>query len=168
MDASVSLCLVVVVELPREPSVLTLLFSVSIHFSNSSTDTYGNWPNGGEIDVMETVGHEVETFFGTVHTLSSNQAGSPDGSQLNKSKSEWHIFEMEWRENNIKFAIDGQIYHQYDKNGAGWESWPFDQEFHLLMNVAVGGPWAGRYGIDAASFEGAGQVMEVDWVRVYE
>ena len=45
--------------------------------------------------------------------------------------------------------------------------WPFDQPFHLVLNVAVGGDWGGAKGVDEAAFKGAGQVMEVDWVRVY-
>ena len=52
-------------------------------------------------------------------------------------------------------------------NGSGSSVWPFDQEFHLIMNVAVGGTWGDQQGIDTAAFEGEGKVMEVDWICVY-
>ena len=45
--------------------------------------------------------------------------------------------------------------------------WPFDQPFHLVLNVAVGGDWGGAKGVDEAAFKVVGQIMEVDWVRVY-
>mmetsp|Transcript_27826 Transcript_27826/g.56166 ORF Transcript_27826/g.56166 Transcript_27826/m.56166 type:complete len:216 (+) Transcript_27826:161-808(+) len=128
---------------------------------------YGGWPNSGELDVMETVGHAPDMFFGTIHTLRTIQS-SPKGSHLSKSKSEWHIFEMDWQENKIRMAIDKQVYLQYDKDpGMTWKEWPFDQEFHILMNVAVGGNWGGQQGVDSTAFEGDGQFMEIDWVRLY-
>ena len=51
--------------------------------------------------------------------------------------------------------------------GGTYREWPFDRRFHLLLNVAVGGQWGGAMGVDPGAFEGDGQVMEVDWVRVY-
>ena len=50
---------------------------------------------------------------------------------------------------------------------AGWEAWPFDRPFHLILNLAVGGDWGGQRGVDEDAFSGEGQVMEVAWVRVY-
>ena len=128
---------------------------------------YGGWPNSGEVDVMEAVGHEQDLFFGTVHTAAYNgMAGTQKGRAISKSKDDFHIFEVDWKEDRIQFAIDGQIYFEYMR-GDTFDVWPFDQEFHLIMNVAVGGTWGGAQGVDEASFEGDGQVMEVDWVRVY-
>jgi len=66
----------------------------------------------------------------------------------------------------IQFAIDGQVYMEYPRRG-GSNVWPFDQDFYIIMNLAVGGNWGGLGGVDANSFEGNGQTMEVDWVRVY-
>ena len=84
------------------------------------------------------------------------------------SKDEWHLFEINWEEDRIQFAVDKQIYFEYSKDGSDSTSvWPFDQEFHLIMNVAVGGTWGGQHGIDSAAFDGSGQIMEIDYVRVY-
>ena len=46
-------------------------------------------------------------------------------------------------------------------------NWPFNQDFHILMNIAVGGSWGGAQGIDSTAFSGDGQYMEIDWVRAY-
>ena len=127
----------------------------------------GSWPHSGEIDILETVGHAGDTFYGTVHTSAYNHAkGTQKGGWLIKTKSEWHIFEIDWQVDKIRFAIDNQIYYSFANEGM-WDKWPFDQDFHILMNVAVGGGWGGAQGVDGAAFEGDGQFMEVDWVRVY-
>ena len=116
---------------------------------------------------MEAVGHEADKFFGTVHTAANNGVlGTQKGNSISKSKDEWHIFEINWEQDRIQFAVDKQIYFEYLRSDSV-EVWPFDQNFHLIMNIAVGGSWGGAQGIDVNSFEGAGQIMEVDWIRVY-
>jgi hypothetical protein len=46
----------------------------------------------------------------------------------------------------------------------GWEAWPFDKSFYLILNVAAGGSWGEMQGIDDSI---SPQRMEVDYVRVY-
>lgn len=129
-------------------------------------NVYGGWPDSGEIDVMEAVGHQTDRFYGTVHTANFNGIiGTQKGGSISKSKDDWHTFEINWEQDRIQFAIDGKVYFEYPRGDS--IDWPFDQEFHLIMNIAVGGTWGGQQGIDTASFEGTGQTMEVDWVRVY-
>ena len=116
---------------------------------------------------METVGHESK-FFGTVHTqLYNGMIETQKGSSIYKSKDEWHTFEINWEQDRIQFAVDRQIYYEFPRGGSV-DAWPFDQGFHIIMNIAVGGTWGGAQGIDVSSFEGSGQIMEVDWVRVYD
>lgn len=118
---------------------------------------------------MESVGHEPNRFFGTVHTHAYNgMLGTQKGGNVYKSKDDWHTFEVNWRQDRIEFAIDKQIYYEYFKEGGSIDEWPFDHNFHLIINIAVGGNWGGQKGIDVTAFEGNGQIMEVDWVRVYE
>mmetsp|Transcript_10574 Transcript_10574/g.22759 ORF Transcript_10574/g.22759 Transcript_10574/m.22759 type:complete len:688 (+) Transcript_10574:124-2187(+) len=130
---------------------------------------YGGWPRSGEIDVMEAVGYETDKFHGSVHTDDYNHGiGTQKTGSVSKSKADWHIFEIEWNVDNILFAIDQQVYYQFnpgDVTDVG--KWPFNHDFHILMNIAVGGTWGGLQGIDEPAFEGPGQVMEVDWVRAY-
>ena len=128
---------------------------------------YGGWPDSGEIDVMEAVGFETDLFHGSVHTRAWHGGNSKSGS-VSAPDQDWHVFEVDWQETNIRFAIDGLVYYQFDRESTTDKTrWPFDQEFHLIMNIAVGGAWGGLRGIDDAAFEGDGQTMEIDYVRVY-
>lgn len=129
---------------------------------------YGAWPNSGEIDIMENVGYWPDSLFGTVHTGAFN---GMRGTQKVKSLSindlskAYHVYAVEWTENLITFFFDGKPYHSFENNHTGFEAWPFDKEFHLVLNIAVGGNWGGKYGVDETIFP---QQMKVDYVRVYQ
>lgn len=106
-------------------------------------------------------------FHGTVHTAAYNhKIGTERGGSVEGDEADWHVFEINWEPTVIQFAIDGMIYFEFPQ-GVGTDQWPFDQNFHIIMNVAVGGFWGGSQGIDEAAFYGNGQVMEVDWVRAH-
>jgi beta-glucanase (GH16 family) len=61
--------------------------------------------------------------------------------------------------------MDGKEYHRFNNNKKGSAAWPFDKQFHLLLNIAVGGNWGGKFGVDDSIFS---QRMEIDYVRVYQ
>ena len=66
------------------------------------------------------------------------------------------------------FAVNGEVYFTFAPDDVtNSAKWPFNQDFHLLLNIAVGGMWGAVEGVDAVAFEGDGQYMELDWVRVY-
>lgn len=128
---------------------------------------YGGWPHSGEIDIMEHVGYEPDSVYGTVHTEAYNgmkgtqKSGSiwlPDAEQA------FHTYAIDWQEGHIRFLADGQEYFRFNKED-GYEAWPFDQHFHLILNVAVGGNWGGKHGVDGSIWP---QRMEIDYVRVYQ
>jgi beta-glucanase (GH16 family) len=130
---------------------------------------YGGWPKSGEIDVMEAVGYEENKFHGSIHTESFNHGiGTQKGGTIIKPESDWHIFEIDWQLDRIRFAVNKEVYFEFapdDINNPA--QWPFNEDFHILLNIAVGGNWGGLQGVDTAAFEGDGQYMEIDWVRVY-
>jgi len=133
-----------------------------------SEELHGCWPKDGEIDIMEHVGMDCGQVHGTVHTEKYNHMkGTQVGRSVAVLPSEWHVYGVEWSEDAIVFFVDGRRYHQFAHDGGGWEAWPFDHPFHLILNVAVGGDWGGAKGVDMGAFSGHGQVMEVEWVRVY-
>jgi beta-glucanase (GH16 family) len=129
---------------------------------------YGQWPLSGEIDIVENVGYFPDSLFGTLHTESFN---GMKGTQKVKSISAkdlstaFHNYTLEWDENKISFYLDNVLYHVFENNHTGFEAWPFDKVFHLVLNVAVGGNWGGKYGVDDSIFP---QKMEVDYIRVYQ
>jgi beta-glucanase (GH16 family) len=128
---------------------------------------YGGWPKSGEIDIMEHVGYSVDSIFGTVHTQTYNHIkGTQKGGAIiiNDSEEAFHTYGINWTDDEMQFFVDDEIYFTFRDDKATSDEWPFDQAFHLILNVAVGGNWGGRKGIDNDIFP---QKMEVDYVRVY-
>lgn len=129
---------------------------------------YGGWPKSGEIDIMEFVGYMPDSVFGSVHTgLYNHSIGTQKtkGVAFKDLPTAFHVYAIEWTERNISFLVDGQKYFQFENNKSGPGAWPFDQEFHLILNIAVGGNWGGKFGVDDSIFP---QTMEIDYVRVYQ
>jgi beta-glucanase (GH16 family) len=129
---------------------------------------YGQWPKSGEIDIMENVGYLPDSVFATVHTQAYNgmHGTHKTNSIFNSSlASEFHVYAVEWNEEKMEFFIDGFKYQQFANEHKTFETWPFNKEFFLLINVAVGGHWGGKFGVDDSIFP---QKMEIDYVRVYQ
>jgi beta-glucanase (GH16 family) len=129
---------------------------------------FGGWPKNGEIDIMEHVGYDAGRVHGTVHTEAFNHLlGTQKGAQLMVPNfaSEFHTYAVDWKQGQMDFYIDGQHYFTFKNSGNGHQEWPFDQSFYLILNLAVGGNWGGKEGVDASIWP---QRMEVDYVRVYD
>ena len=128
---------------------------------------YGGWPASGEIDIMENVGYIKDTVFGTVHTKAYNHIiHTQKGGSLfvKNSAAKFHIYAVEWTPESIAFLIDGKPYYYFPNEHKSSAEWPFDQHFHLLMNIAVGGDWGGKFGVDDRIFPAT---MKVDYIRVF-
>ncbi len=135
-----------------------------------STDwKYGGWPASGEIDIMEHVGYDAGVIHGTIHTESFNhirQTQKEGKVTITDAQDEFHVYTINWTAEKMEFLVDEKIYHSVIKYANDtFKEWPFDQRFHLIVNVAVGGNWGGVQGIDESIWP---QRMEVDWVRVYQ
>ena len=135
-----------------------------------STDwKYGGWPASGEIDIMEHVGFDPGVIHGTIHTESYNhikQAQKEGKVTVPDAQEVFHLYAIDWTKDKIDFYVDDQRYHSVSRAAQDkFKEWPFDQPFHLIMNIAVGGNWGGMQGIDDSIWP---QRMEVDYVRVYQ
>ena len=129
---------------------------------------YGGWPQSGEIDIMENVGYWHDSVLGTIHTDAYN---GMKGTQKTKGlgfkdiSTAFHVYAIEWTADSISFFVDQKKYNVFKNEHSGSKTWPFDQAFHLLLNIAVGGDWGGKFGVDDKIFP---QKMEIDYVRVYQ
>ncbi len=129
---------------------------------------YGGWPDSGEIDIMEHVGFDQGRIHITVHTETYNHT---KGTQVGKNtivpnvSTEFHTYRIDWTPEKIVGFIDDQQLFNFDNSNKGSATWPFNQKFHWLLNIAVGGNWGGMEGVDPDAFPTS---MEIDYIRVYD
>jgi len=131
---------------------------------------YGGWAASGEIDIMELLGHETNIVHGTLHYGGEYPKNVHTGKSYTLDSGnfsdDFHVFALEWEERAIRWYVD-DIYYQTQFNwhceNAPYPA-PFDQFFHILLNVAIGGNWPGSPD-NTSIFP---QKMAVDYVRVFE
>jgi beta-glucanase (GH16 family) len=130
---------------------------------------FGWWPNSGEIDIMEHPTNQVSTIYGTIHTETYNLFDGPEPPQgdnidIPDAETEFHIYAVEWTEEQIDFYVDDQLYYSFSNDHEGSATWPFNQPFYIILNLAVGGGWVGNP--DGSTVFPA--IMQIDYVRVYQ
>jgi beta-glucanase (GH16 family) len=133
---------------------------------NPETNSY--WPNCGEIDIMEYVGYDKGKVHGSVH---SSKYYFKKGNQrtgtttVADAETAFHVYAIEWSASKIDFFVDNTKYYTVLNDGTGWESYPFNYDFHIIFNLAVGGDWGGAMGVDPNIWP---RRLEIDYVRVYK
>jgi len=128
----------------------------------------GNWPDVGEIDIMEHVGHELGVIHASAHSRDYQwQKGTQKTGVMcvSNADSVFHTYAMEWNSEVMKTYVDDSLYFEYKNEGLGINKWPYDKPFYLILNVSVGGAWGAMQGIDTTAFP---QTMEIDYVRFYQ
>ena len=139
-------------------------------------DVYGGWAASGEIDIMEAAGGDIKAAGGAIHYGSqwpNNTYTAKDYHFLEgKDITDFNVYSVEWEPGEIRWYVNGELFqtlNNWSSTGAGNATKyaypaPFDQEFYLILNLAVGG-WYGGNPDQTTEFPGK---MEVEYVRVYE
>ncbi|MBN9299597.1 MAG: family 16 glycosylhydrolase [Filimonas sp.] len=131
------------------------------------SNVYGSWPKSGEIDMMEALGHETNKVYGTAHYgpgPGSTQIGRnyviPNGSY----NDSFHVYSLIWKQDQIQWLVDDKLYSTVNKSDVGSNTYPFNEDFFFIINMAVGGNWPGNP--DASTY--FPQWLIVDYVRVFQ
>ena len=137
-------------------------------------DYYGPWPKCGEIDIMEVKGDQTDRCYGTLHFGEPHEQRQgfrdikgPDYAE------DYHVYAVEYEPGKITWYVDGEEYYSTGDwfsavEGEEKRPWPapFNQEFHVILNVAVGGVWPGDPDPDLVFDEST--AMKVDYVRIFQ
>ena len=136
-----------------------------------NNSVYGGWPNSGEIDIMEARGRLPYVSSSALHFSNSN-----GHTYLTEEKSghyigDYHKYAVEWKEDTIRYFVDDVCYQTINKSqwgtqtAASSETAPFDQDFYIILNLAVGGQFD-NWTMPPENFTSAS--MRVDYVRVFK
>lgn len=136
-------------------------------FSRNPDDPFNsNWPQAGEVDIMEYLGREPDLVMGTVH--GPGYSGTGGLTKWNRQDfpiaDEFHTYAIEWKEDEITWFFDDEPYYTLTPEVVGDREWVFNKAYFLLLNLAVGGQFAGTIGLDT-QFPAN---LYVDYVRVYQ
>ena len=118
------------------------------------------WPDCGEIDIMEHWGDNQDYISSAMHTPSSfGGTVNVGGRILPNASTEFHVYELEWTNEQMVFSVDGVVHYTYRPEVRNADTWPFDAEQYFLFNVAM---------LPNVVPEFSESAMEVDYIRVYQ
>jgi beta-glucanase (GH16 family) len=143
------------------PAVWLLGKNISETGAYWQTLGYGDtpWPACGEVDLLEHWGSDQNYVSSATHTPSSfGNTVNVGGQYVGTASSEFHLYELDWSAEQMVFSVDGAVHLTYAPVVKDADTWPFDDQLYLILNVAIQ---------DSVSTEFESSQMEVDYVRVY-
>ncbi|MBO6534778.1 MAG: glycoside hydrolase family 16 protein [Balneolaceae bacterium] len=154
------------IKLPKGEGIWPAFWMLGTNINENGGDT--PWPQSGEIDILELYGSKDPAVIeANIHYADENEQHTMMGavpyslSEGNFS-DDFHIFELEWSADSLKWFVDGNQFASVSITDEVYSE--FRNDFFILLNIAVGGTWAGRPD-DTTPFPAQ---MHVDWVRYYE
>jgi len=149
--------------------------------NNGNIGHYGGWPHSGEIDIMESRGRVPNRVWSAIH-FNGHGPGAQSWHRyqyraftlpVGQTVDQFHVYAVEWRETEIRWYVNGILAGTYDLNTVPGTptnpNAPFDREFHILLNLAIGGYFDGNREPPQHLFNDPDNppMMEADWVRVF-
>ena len=124
----------------------------------------GPWPDAGEIDILEHMGHSPQLISSAVHTAAASAGQAAHGRQrVPDACGAFHDYQLLWTREGLSFGVDGVLHWHYPRPANEPAAWPFDRPQFLILNLAIGGDLGGP--VDDAIFPVA---LQVEHVRVYQ
>ena len=118
------------------------------------------WPACGEMDIMEQIGKNPTTVYGTLHYPGHSGAnGNGATTTVQNTSTQYHIYGLQWSPTAVQISVDGVVYQTVQNN----PSLPFNASFFFIFNIAMGGDFGGT--VDPNFVQSS---MYVDYVRVYQ
>ena len=118
------------------------------------------WPACGEIDIMEHWGTNQDYVSSAIHTPSSYGATvNVGGRTVTGASDTFHIYKMEWIPEQLVFSIDDIVHYTYHPAEKNDNTWPFDKELYLLLNVAI---------LPSITADFDSSALVLDYVRIYQ
>jgi beta-glucanase (GH16 family) len=154
------------IKLPKTEGIWPAFWMLGANIDENGGTT--PWPQCGEIDILELYGSkDAAVVEANIHFSDKNGSHDQMGSKSFKLKEgvfadDFHIFELEWTEEKVSWSVDGNEYASFAIKGKEFSM--FHKEFFFLLNIAVGGTFAGRPN-KSSEFP---EYMYVDWIRVYQ
>lgn len=154
------------IKLPFSNGIWPAFWMLGANINENGGDT--PWPQSGEIDILELYGSkndsviEANLHYADESGSHANMGAASFKLEEGKFADAFHIFELEWDSNGVKWLVDGVQFASMPITAD--ELSEFHKEFFILLNVAVGGTWAGRPDNNSVF----PQYMYIDWVRVYQ
>ncbi len=153
-------------KVPKGAGTWPAFWMLGSTFEQDAPDPANQWPNIGEIDIMEYVGREPDLVIGTIH--GPGYAGAGGRSKWNRQEFEigddFHTFAVDWDVDGIRWFFDDEMYFEIGPENLNGREWVFDQPFFIILNLALGGTLGGQIALD---LEFPIQYY-VDYVRVYQ
>lgn len=117
----------------------------------SQDNIHGHWPKSGEIDIMEYAANRLDELFFCIHTEAYNHRKEEQyyfTKIFPNVADDFHKYSLEWNKNEIIYFVDDKKVTQYtkgeDNKDTSWKGWPFDEEYYLILNLAIGGMFGGE------------------------
>lgn len=119
-----------------------------------------SWPACGEIDIMEHWGTNQNFVQSAIHTPSSfGNTVNLGGQTISTASTAFHVYTLEWSPTKLVFSVDSNIHYTYDPSQKNSNTWPFDAEQYLILNIAI------QSNISSSFTQSA---LEIDYIRVYQ
>ena len=123
------------------------------------------WPECGEIDIMEFRGDIPDRSTSAIHGPTTPKGSGLGAAFMNYDSlsNDFHTYAIEWKKNSFSFFVDGRVTGTFSSADTGTRGWVYNQEFFLILNLAMGGTYAGEY-IDPTLNQAQ---VSFDYIRFY-